>query len=127
MARSIDEWVAPDDTKIPNRVKTRVAKRAKFCCQACGVRITRGGEIDHVIALENWNPTPQKPNGNRETNLQLLCKPCHGIKTAKDVAEKSKVNRVIKRMGPLSKEKTYWAKQYAIAKKAGWNPWGKKP
>lgn len=41
---------------------------------------------DHVQALINGG-------SHREGNLQLLCVPCHAIKTKEDVAEKSNVYR----------------------------------
>jgi 5-methylcytosine-specific restriction protein A len=124
VGRLIKEWVGDtDDTKIPNRVKTRVAK--DYHCKECGVRINRGGEIDHVIRLKDWIATAEAPHGNRESNLQLLCKPCHGKKTSDEATAGAKVERVKKRNAPFSREKTYWAKQYQIAKERGWNPWRK--
>jgi len=110
--RSIKEWIgANDDTPIPPRVKQRVVARANQCCANCGLRIGYGGEIDHVVALKNWNPTPEAPHGNRESNLRFTCGPCHAIKSRDDVAEKSKIYQIQKRMGPLKRERSEWSKK----------------
>nr|WP_281362426.1 HNH endonuclease [Pararobbsia alpina] len=50
--------------------------RDKYTCQHCK-RATRIGEVDHITALENGG-------SNDDSNLQLLCIPCHKLKTAKD-------------------------------------------
>jgi 5-methylcytosine-specific restriction protein A len=127
MARSIKEWVGEtDDTKIPHRVKTRILDRADHRCKECGARIYRGGEIDHVIRLKDWRSTTEAPHGNRESNLQLLCKPCHAQKSGREATAGAKVERVKQRNAPIRQEKTYWSKQYALAKARGWNPWGKR-
>lgn len=103
--RDVPEWIgANDDSQIPHRVKTRVADSANNCCQICGVRISSRGEIDHVIALKNWNSTDEEYHGNRESNLRLLCAPCHRLKSNRDVSEKSKIYQTKKRMGPLKRE-----------------------
>jgi 5-methylcytosine-specific restriction protein A len=41
---------------------------------------------DHITALCNGGR-------NAESNLQVLCSPCHGQKTGADIAEKSRVAR----------------------------------
>jgi 5-methylcytosine-specific restriction protein A len=85
MTREVPEWIGKnDDTAIPPRVKVRVFDRCNGQCCECGVLIVGSirPEFDHVTAIANGG-------GNRESNLQLLCKPCHGAKTKGDVAEKS--------------------------------------
>jgi 5-methylcytosine-specific restriction endonuclease McrA len=72
-------------------VKDRIARKAGDVCQHC--KRTVGGRLsprfDHV--------TPLILGGqNRETNLQLLCEPCHAAKTRLDVKLKAKVARVRK-------------------------------
>jgi 5-methylcytosine-specific restriction protein A len=122
--RSVEEWVGRDeDQKIPERVRQRVRKRAKDCCEECRARIRFGGEIDHRVALCNWNPTPQAPHGNRESNLQLLCAAHHKIKTGRDVAEKSATAKTQRAMGPLRRDepKMKFSKRFdgTVTK---WNP-----
>ena len=89
MARKVEEWIgATDDTAIPARVKLRVFQKHGGECAICTLHI-RGKLLpayDHITALINGGQ-------NRESNLQLLCVPCHAIKTGKDVAEKAKVAR----------------------------------
>lgn len=87
--RSVPEWIGKtDDSPIPPRVKLRIFEKALGRCNACGSRIY-GGTVpayDHIIALVNGGQ-------NRESNLQLLCGPCHGAKTGVDIAEKALVYR----------------------------------
>jgi 5-methylcytosine-specific restriction enzyme A len=87
--RSTAEWIgASDDSAIPPRVKVRVFIRDGKKCAICTLPIL--GKLrpayDHTVALINGG-------GNRESNLQLLCVPCHAVKTKADVAEKSRVYR----------------------------------
>jgi 5-methylcytosine-specific restriction endonuclease McrA len=85
MTRSVDEWIgASDDQAIPARVKVRIFDRCGGQCRNCTLPI-RGKlrpAYDHIQALINGG-------SHREFNLQLLCVPCHAIKTKADVAEKS--------------------------------------
>ena len=83
--RTVEEWIgATDDQAIPARVKIRVFDAFGGRCAVCSLQIA--GKLrpayDHFIALINGGQ-------NRETNLQLLCVPCHAFKTKADVAEKS--------------------------------------
>ncbi|WP_051677266.1 HNH endonuclease [Bradyrhizobium sp. URHD0069] len=85
MSRATDEWIgANDDQAIPPRVKVRVFDKCGGRCADCGLSIV--GKLrpayDHTIALVNAGE-------HRESNLQLLCVPCHAVKTRADVAEKS--------------------------------------
>lgn len=89
MTREIPEWVADNDNQaIPARVKVRVFDRAGRVCAICTLPIV--GKLrpayDHKTALVNGGQ-------HRESNLQLLCVPCHAVKTKADVAEKSTVYR----------------------------------
>lgn len=88
--RSTEEWIgATDDTAIPARVKIRVFDTNGGLCAIC-TRPIFGGlrpAYDHRVAIVNGG-------GNRESNLQLLCMPCHTGKTKTDVAEKSVTARV---------------------------------
>lgn len=92
-ARSVPEWIGKTpDSKIPDRVKDRVADKSGDRCTKCDRHV--GGflpaQYDHAIPLIIGGE-------NRESNLQLLCVPCHKAKTALDVKLKSKVARVRKR------------------------------
>lgn len=92
--RSVKEWIgSTPDTAIPPRVRLRLFERAGKKCEECGRVLIHRGEfdIDHKIALVNWTG---EGHGNRESNLQVLCKWCHKGKTAGDVAEKSRAYRV---------------------------------
>lgn len=85
MTRTVEEWIgSSDDQAIPARVKIRVFDAFGGRCAVCTLQIA--GKLrpayDHATALINGGE-------NRETNLQLLCVPCHAVKTKTDVAEKS--------------------------------------
>jgi 5-methylcytosine-specific restriction endonuclease McrA len=90
MGRAVKEWIGKtDDEAIPLRVKLRVFDRYGSRCAECKL-IIRGGLLptyDHIKALTNGGE-------NREGNLQLLCVPCHKVKTKGDVGEKKISNRV---------------------------------
>lgn len=88
--RSVPEWIGRnDDTAIPPRVKLRVYHRAEGKCAKCGNE-GWAGEYDHAIPIILGGE-------NRESNLQLLCVPCHKAKTRLDVKLKAKVARVRKK------------------------------
>ncbi len=89
--RDVPEWIGrTDDSAIPPRVRDRIYEKFGGRCAICTLQI-KGGlrpAIDHIVALINGDGT-----GNRESNLQLLCVPCHQRKTKADVGEKSTVYR----------------------------------
>lgn len=92
--RRVTEWIgSTPDSKIPDRVRLRVAERDGWICQCgCGRAILPWDkwETDHTRALVNGGE-------NRESNLRTLLLQCHQLKTAQDIAEKSKVYRVKRR------------------------------
>lgn len=99
MSRTVPEWIGKtDDAAIPARVKLRIYDAAKGRCVAC-TQTASAYDCDHVIPLILGGE-------HRESNLQLLCKPCHKRKTKLDVKLKAKVARVrsrhlgISRKGP---------------------------
>jgi 5-methylcytosine-specific restriction protein A len=110
MARSTKEWIGKtDDTAIPPRVKIRVKSRANDCCQACGVRVRYGGQVDHIEAVKFSSET--RPL-NRESNLRFLCGPCHRLKTGEDVAQKSREAKTQKSLaGFKNTRKPYYVKR----------------
>lgn len=84
--RATPEWIgAHPETPVPPRVVARIDDRH---CSFCGVYIPNGvgRQIDHIVALCNGGE-------NRESNLQILCTPCHKLKTRLDVRDKSIVAR----------------------------------
>lgn len=86
MARSTKEWIGKtDDHRAPKSVRDRL-KLAYPNCNICGRKIEAGEKmaLDHVVAIINGGE-------NRESNLRPVHQKCHAIKTAGDVAEKSKV------------------------------------
>jgi 5-methylcytosine-specific restriction endonuclease McrA len=90
MARDVEEWVgASDDSAIPLRVRLRVFDRCGGVCHISGAKIRAGDkwEMDHVLALRNGGR-------NCESNLAPALTTEHRKKTASDVAQKSKDNRV---------------------------------
>jgi len=90
VSRSVPEWIAKhDDQAIPPRVKLRVWERCGGRCALSGRKLMPGDayDFDHIKALANGGE-------HRELNLQLVSREAHKIKTAADVAEKSKVARI---------------------------------
>lgn len=100
--RSVPEWVGhTDDSNPPFAVRMRVLIAAKAHCAKCGHKIV-GGErwqCDHIKPL--W-----EGGENRESNLQLLCEPCHGVKTRREAGERAKINRVQQKHYGLKKPRT---------------------
>jgi 5-methylcytosine-specific restriction endonuclease McrA len=92
MSRSVPEWIGKtDDSRIPDLVRDRIARKAGDCCQKC-LRPIAGklrAEFDHIVPLILGGP-------HRETNIQLLCNECHRAKTTLDVKLNAKVARVRK-------------------------------
>jgi len=69
------------------KVRARVVERDKGLCQACLVhdRVSIGQEVDHRVpkaecAKRGWT----RAQTDAESNLWLLCKPCHKAKTARE-------------------------------------------
>lgn len=102
MSRATEEWIATDDNQaIPARVKVRVFDRCDGRCVVCTLQIVGGllPAYDHAQALINGG-------SHRESNLQLLCVPCHKVKTRADVAEKSVTARIRAKHLGLKKPRT---------------------
>ncbi len=100
--RTVDEWIGKhDDSSPPARVKLRVFAEFNGKCAHCTLKIERKlrPAYDHCTALVNGG-------GNRESNLQLLCVPCHAIKTGADVKDKSDTNRIKAKHIGLKKPRT---------------------
>lgn len=93
MSRSVPEWVgATDDAKVPPRVRMRIFLRHGGICHLSGRRIQAGDawDLDHLVALANGG-------AHCESNLRPALRDKHKDKTARDVAEKARNDRVLKR------------------------------
>lgn len=91
--RSVSEWVgSTPDAKVPPRVRLRVFEAHGGVCHLTGRKITPGDdwEMDHVTALCNGGE-------HRENNLAPALKQKHREKTAEDVAQRAKAERVRKK------------------------------
>lgn len=87
--RALPEWIADHpDQAIPPRVRLRVFEATQGKCAICTRQLQPGKwACDHIVALVNGGQ-------HRESNLRAVCtSPCHSIKTAEDVAEKSAAYR----------------------------------
>jgi 5-methylcytosine-specific restriction endonuclease McrA len=104
MSRSLQEWIGKtDNTPFPPRVRLRIFARDDGCCQCgCDRKIGPGEswQTDHTIALINGGQ-------NRENNGRTILTEHHRVKTAEDVAEKSKVYRLkSKHLGVKKRKRT---------------------
>lgn len=87
--RAVPEWVANhDDEAIPTRVKVRVFERCGGRCALTGRKLRPGDafDYDHIIPLSVGGR-------HAELNLQVVLRDVHKLKTADDVALKSKIAR----------------------------------
>ena len=75
----------PTRKAISPRKREGIISRLGGKCVQCGSNQLL--HIDHIIALENGG-------ADDETNFQLLCHPCHKIKTKSDVKIIAKVRSV---------------------------------
>jgi len=90
MSRFIPEWIgASPDSKPPPRVRLRVFEKHKGICYLSGRKIMPGDawEIEHRLAIINGGE-------NRESNMAPALVGPHKVKTAADMAQKSKNYRV---------------------------------
>lgn len=85
--RKIPEWVGKsDDAAIPEKVMLRLWDKCKGHCEDCARKIMAGEKkhFDHRIALADGGR-------HAENNLQVLCVPCHTVKTGEEATERAKV------------------------------------
>lgn len=93
MAREIPEWRGKtDDSAVPPRVRLRVFNSHDGICYLSKRKIRAGErwQIEHKIALCNGGE-------NRETNLAPALVEPHKEKTARDVAQRTKTDRIRKK------------------------------
>lgn len=72
------------------KTRERILQRDCGLCQACAARqlVTAGTEVDHKVNRATWRRLYGSMNGcEDDSNLQLLCKPCHAAKTRADAVE----------------------------------------
>lgn len=62
-------------------LRKRLLRANPLCvmCEAQG-RVTAATELDHIVALTNGGT-------NESSNLQGLCRECHGLKTRSDLGQ----------------------------------------
>ncbi len=90
MSRSTPEWRGKtDDSRPPPHVRARIFEAHSGICHIAKRKIEAQDDwdLDHVIALINGGE-------NRESNLAPALRDKHREKTTRDIAEKSKNNRV---------------------------------
>lgn len=75
-------------SEFPGKVKAAAALRANGRCELCTARLASGGyHYDHIVPDGLGGPPTLE-------NCQVLCKACHGAKTAKkDVPAVAKMKR----------------------------------
>ena len=91
--RSVPEWRGKTpDTPAPPRVRLRIFEAHDGRCHLSGRKIMPGDEwdLEHKQALANGGE-------NRESNLAPALRTEHRVKTAEDVAQKAKDDRVKKK------------------------------
>lgn len=110
--RKVPEWIGKTpDTAIPPRVKLRVFEAHGGKCYLSGIKIGPADkwEVEHILALSLGGE-------NRESNLAPAIPAAHKQKTAEDVKQKAKNERIRKKhLGIQSKKSTL-----AGSKDSGW-------
>jgi 5-methylcytosine-specific restriction protein A len=102
MTRSIPEWIGKTpDTPAPPRVRLRVFEKHKGICHLSGRKIMAGDkwQLEHPLAIINGGE-------NRETNMAPALVEPHKVKTAEDMKQKAKNDRVRKRHLGIKKPRT---------------------
>lgn len=72
---------------FPRKVKAQAILRANGCCEACSAKLKVGeAEVDHIL--------PDALGGEPIlSNARVLCRVCHGGKTADDIRRIRKADR----------------------------------
>lgn len=102
MARAIEEWIGrTPDTPAPPRVRLRVFEKHNGVCYLSGRKIMAGDkwQLEHPLAIINGGE-------NRESNMAPALVEPHKVKTAADLAQKAKNDRVRKRHLGIKKPRT---------------------
>lgn len=87
--RANTEWVADHpDQAIPKRVKLRIFDRCEGKCGLTGKKLMPGElDYDHIRALRDGGE-------HRETNLHVVWRVAHRVKTAEESTDRAKVERI---------------------------------
>jgi 5-methylcytosine-specific restriction protein A len=91
VSRAIAEWIGKsDDDRPPGRVRARIFAAHAGVCHVSKRKIRAGEpwDADHIVALCNGGE-------NRESNMAPALRDKHREKTARDVAEKSRMARKV--------------------------------
>jgi 5-methylcytosine-specific restriction protein A len=102
MKRSVPEWIGSSpDAKVPPHVRMRVFLAHDGVCHLTQRKIKPGDhwDLDHVKALCNGGE-------HREKNLAPALREAHRVKTAADVKERAKIDRLRKRNMGIRKPRT---------------------
>ena len=108
MARTVKEWVGKTDNAMPHRaVRLRLFLESDGMCGDCGIKIgPKEWHADHIIRLKDGGE-------NRETNLQVLCVPCHRDKTGQENKAGAKAARVQMKHHSIKKRPAFsWQKKW---------------
>jgi len=100
--REVPEWIGKtDDDAIPARVRLRVFAAHNGICHLSGRRIRPADawDCDHIVALANGGE-------HRERNLAPALREKHREKTAQDVKQKARNDRVRKRHMGIKKPRS---------------------
>jgi len=98
MKRFPPKWKALKDAAIGKRVNKRSGRLAEhYLCAGCGeFFIARDVQVDHIepvvdpaTGFEDWWTYMNRLYCEAD-NLQVLCKPCHKVKTAEERKERKK-------------------------------------
>ena len=90
MARTVPEWVGRTDDSMPGKnVRDRISLRTGDACAECRKPFGPANRphCDHIVALADEGE-------NRESNLQMLCKQCHGAKTSAEATARAKTRAI---------------------------------
>ncbi len=95
MSRAVPEWIGKtSDSKVPPHVRMRIFLAHDGRCYLTGRKIRPGEywELEHKQALCNGGE-------HREGNLAPALYEPHKIKTARDVKERAKIDRITAELG----------------------------
>lgn len=74
-SRIVKSGSKPNKRSVSETKKKFVASQQNWKCNKCEQKLNHTFEVDHVLRLENGGT-------NEVTNLEALCRECHGQKTA---------------------------------------------
>ena len=76
--------------RFHNRVYLRILRAQKMLCGACGEKLRRPIDFDHIKPL--WLDGEDTPE-----NLEALHQHCHREKTRREASDRAKMNRIIRK------------------------------